>query len=193
MDLNKNRHGLPGSIEVIHNENILNVASDYLISSGNPQLNMSGGVNGALLLKFGNSLQEELHQHLKDAGVSWMPPGYCYQWKQAIGNYKGVAYCVTVDREYQFSKDLVQKTILSASRLLQPQAGESVAFPAFGTGYGHLSKEDFGAAIKAVSAELLQAYPGTRFFLVERNIHSVEELKESAGLANSKANDHSVE
>jgi len=165
------------AIEVIHCSNILDVESDFLISSGNPYFNMSGGVNGALLLKYGNSLQEELHQYLKDGGVYWLGPASCYRWKQTIGAYKGVVYCVTVDSGYDCSKELVKETLLTATHLLQPKSGQSVAFPAFGTGYGRLSKVAFGEAVNELSGQLLATYPGTSFYLVERDIHSVEELR----------------
>ncbi len=51
---------------------------------------MSGGVNGALLEKYGEHLQKELHDYLLGTGKKAVPPGFCYRWANPIGDYKGV-------------------------------------------------------------------------------------------------------
>ena len=63
---------------------------------------------------------------------------------------------------------------MSAMQLLQPQSSEAVVFPAIGTGYGHLTKADFGNTLKERSGELSPKYPDTRFQLVDRDMHEVE-------------------
>ena len=44
---------------------IIEEATDGLVCSGNVQLNMSGGVNGALLQGGGTAMQSALHGYLK--------------------------------------------------------------------------------------------------------------------------------
>jgi O-acetyl-ADP-ribose deacetylase (regulator of RNase III) len=55
--------------------NVLTEAADVLISTANPWLNLSGGVNGATREIVGPELQSQLHQFLKDQGVASVPAG----------------------------------------------------------------------------------------------------------------------
>lgn len=176
MDISSGPHKTQSTISVVHG-NILDVQSDYFISSGNPWLNMSGGVNGALRERYGNILQEELHSHLREIGLKAVPGGYCYRWKQPIGTYKGVVYAVGIDPFYDSSKELISQTLMTAIQMLQPQNSEAVVFPAIGTGYGHLTKADFGNALKELFGELSHKYPNTRFQLADRDMHEVEEFR----------------
>jgi|GEM_PF-1938784 len=59
----------------INVENVLTEAADVLISTANPWLNLSGGVNGAIREVVGPELQSQLHQFLKDQGVAAVPAG----------------------------------------------------------------------------------------------------------------------
>jgi O-acetyl-ADP-ribose deacetylase (regulator of RNase III) len=77
-------------VVTIRQGEILDCKADYLICSGNAWLNMSGGVNGALLEKYGEHLQKELHDYLLGTGKKAVPPGFCYRWANPIGDYKGV-------------------------------------------------------------------------------------------------------
>ena len=53
--------------------NIVDEVVDVLVSTGNIHLNMSGGVNGEILVRGGRSIQAELHQYLNGTGrvESW--------------------------------------------------------------------------------------------------------------------------
>ena len=44
---------------------ILELSADALICSANPQLNLSGGVGGEFLLRYGESMQHFLHDWLR--------------------------------------------------------------------------------------------------------------------------------
>lgn len=55
MDAGLGINKLESRISVIHGD-ILDIKADYLVSSGNPWLNMSGGVNGSLLERYGSML-----------------------------------------------------------------------------------------------------------------------------------------
>lgn len=162
---------------------ILDYPAEHLICSGNHSLNMSGGVNGALLQRYGEQLQLELHDYLAGTGARHVPPGFCYRWATPIGNYKGVTYSVAIDALYESSQDLVIKTILTSLDLLQPRGLETVAFPALATGYGKLSKWDFGLALRSLTPMLAEKYPGTHFVLVGRNGPFIDEIKEASGIS----------
>ena len=157
---------------------ILAVPADYLVSSGNVQLNMSGGVNGALLQKYGVSLQVELHAVLTQRRIANVPPGYCLRFVQPIGDYRGVVYAVGIDGFYDSSVELVRKTLAEAVRLLDPEPGSTVAIPAIATGYGHLSKFDFGRALPSVLDTLVAGKSELR--LVDRSQAALDEIR--AGL-----------
>lgn len=58
---------------------VLEAAADVLISTANPWLNFSGGVNGAILAATGPAIQEELHGYLKSQGISAVPAGTVVQ------------------------------------------------------------------------------------------------------------------
>lgn len=150
--------------------------ADYLVSSGNVQLNMSGGANGALLLRYGPSLQAELHAWLAQRKQVNVPPGFCHRFQQTIGAYRGVVYAVGIDGFYESSIELVARTLSSALDLLAPEAGATVAFPAIATGYGRLSKSDFGRALARFAASH-PAAASLDLVLVDRRADALEAVR----------------
>jgi O-acetyl-ADP-ribose deacetylase (regulator of RNase III) len=60
-------------IQLYHGD-IIELDVDVLICSANVSLNLSGGVGGALMEKYGAELQTELHSHLP-ANPSRRPRG----------------------------------------------------------------------------------------------------------------------
>lgn len=162
---------------------ILDCKADFLICSGNPSLNMSGGVNGALLERYGEPLQTELHKYLEETGNRSVHPGFCYRWARPIGDYKGVTYSVAIDSWYESSQELVIQTILHSLELLRPRGLETVVFPALATGYGKLTKRDFGLALRDLCPMLARQYPGTQFVLVDRNGPDIDEIKDASGFS----------
>ena len=54
---------------------VLSEPADVLISTANPWLNLSGGVNGAIREAVGPDLQTELHEREK-----YVPPTYLTNW-----------------------------------------------------------------------------------------------------------------
>jgi O-acetyl-ADP-ribose deacetylase (regulator of RNase III) len=150
---------------------ILEVQGEYLISSGNTLLNMSGGVNGALMEKYGMALQIELHDELKSMKLKYVNPGYCYKFKQKIGSYKDVIYTVGIDAWYNSSTELVVKAITDSIKLLNPEPSETVILPAIGTGYGNLDKVKFGYALAQVETKI-----NCNCIIVERNEIGMDEI-----------------
>ena len=53
---------------------LLHEPAEALIVSANPQLNLSGGVGAALLNRYGQDVQTELHYHLKKIGQRYVQP-----------------------------------------------------------------------------------------------------------------------
>ena len=158
------------SLTFIHGE-ILDVRADGLVSTGNIQLNMSGGINGALMQRYGTALQDELHALLD--GRRHVDPGFVHLFTQRIGDYLGVTYSVGVDGWYESSVEHVVDTLSRSFDRLIACKCLSIAFGAMATGYGHLSKADFGHAC----AELVRNYPDLELMMVERNASGLDEIR----------------
>ena len=158
-------------IQFVHGE-ILEYHAPFLISSGNPYLNMSGGVNGALMMKYGESLQTELHEHLKSLGKHSVEAPFSYRFRQSIGCYKGVTYSVAIDVWYECEAQTVAEVLIQSLELLNPGQDETVVFPALGTGYGKLSKLAFGCMLR----EFKSRFSPYKLVLVERDEHKLKEL-----------------
>lgn len=128
---------------------ILDEWADVLVCSANPHLNLSGGVNGAILLRGGAAVQQELRAFLAARGRPWVEPGTVVRTGPgplAVGH---VLHAVAVDAFYGTSADLVRRTI---ERALADAAGlgaRTVALTALATGYGRMRMADFARALAA--------------------------------------------
>ena len=161
------------------NADIFDVEADGLASSGNVNLNMSGGVNGALLVKYGGFLQDELHTYLKENALRQVEPGFVYLFQAEIPPYKAVTYSVAIDGWYESSISLVSKTLGQSVELLVRQGCQRIATCAMGTGFGKLSKADFGKALRP----LVDQYPSVNMVLVERNETDLDIIQQYFSIA----------
>jgi O-acetyl-ADP-ribose deacetylase len=119
-----------------------------LVCSGNVQLNMTGGVNGELLRRGGQKMQLDLHGFLKKQDKRYVEPGFVMAIGPAPSRFKCVVYTVAVDAFYESSVDLVAKALTSSLSIIEKAGCTTAAVPALATGYGNLSKEDFGKALR---------------------------------------------
>ena len=88
---------------------VLEVAADVLISTANPWLNLSGGVNGAILSAVGPTIQEELHAYLKSQGISAVPAGTVVQSNAGNLPFDCILHAVAIDPFYDSSVVLVRR------------------------------------------------------------------------------------
>ena len=140
--------------------NILECTADVLISSANPWLNMSGGINGEILSRCGMDIQNELIAYLEECGLKAVPGATVVPTKALGLPFKHIVHAVAIDPFYESSEHLVCKTLVGAFQLADAFAAHSVAVPALATGYGPLSHQQFANAfIKAIH---------DNYFLVER-------------------------
>lgn len=153
---------------------ILDIPADGLISSGNVQLTMSGGINGALLLRYGEDLQRELHEALRTLEKPVVEPGHVYLFNQPIGDYKAVAYAVAIDGWYDSSVELVVQTLIRATAALITNGCQSMTVGALATSSGHLNKADFGRALYQWERTLPS---GLDCMLVECNEVGLDEIR----------------
>ena len=133
---------------------LLDEVADVIVSTANPWLNMSGGVNGAILSRGGKKVQEELHSYLRDSGKSAVEPGTVVLTSPGPLSARQILHAVAIDPFYDSSIEVIDctfRTVLTEARRLQ---AKTVAMPALATGYGHLSMEQFAAGFtQAMEAE----------------------------------------
>lgn len=131
---------------------ILDVPADVLICSANPYLNLSGGVGGAMLVRYGPTMQEFLHASLANAKRCTIEPGEIVVTPPCGAPYTAVIHAVAVDAFYRTSIDIVRKT---ASRAIEEAArlgARRVALAALATGYGRMPVAHFADAIRPLLA-----------------------------------------
>ena len=109
----------------VHHGEILDLPADGLICSANVQLNLSGGVGGAILQRYGNEMQTLLHQHLEDRGLRHVLVGECVLMPSCGTPYRAVAHAVAIDGFYDTSAELIEGTYRSAFTKLAETDAES--------------------------------------------------------------------
>lgn len=132
---------------------VLEAAADVLISTANPWLNLSGGVNGAILSVVGSSIQDELHGYLKRLGVAAVPAGTVVQSQAGDLPFKHILHAVAIDPFYDSSVELVRKTVITALDMAIGLGAKTVSMPTLATGYGPMSISEFGTAVGPIANE----------------------------------------
>ena len=131
---------------VAHSD-ILDWPADVLVLSGNPQLNLSGGVGGAFAQRYGDEMQNEMHAYLASTGKACVERGAVVSMPPCGSGYMAVLHAVGIDVFYDATTDDVGKAVGEALRIAAEMGAETVAMAAVATGYGKMSMEDFGDAI----------------------------------------------
>lgn len=129
---------------------VLNESADVLVSTANPWLNLSGGVNGAIREAVGPALQTELHGLLKQRGISAVPAGTVVRSNAYTLPFKHILHSVAIDPFYDSSTDLVRATFEKALDMALELQALTVSSPTLATGYGPMSVSDFGSAVAPV-------------------------------------------
>lgn len=132
---------------------ILDVAADVLVCSANPFLTLSGGVGGALLLRYGASLQAELNDHLAQRGRRHLERGSIVVTRPPNTPYAAVIHAVAVNGFYESSPEVITDVVRAALRAAAGCGAHVVALTALGTGYGRLSIGQFARGLLHVVSE----------------------------------------
>jgi len=109
---------------------------------------MSGGVNGELLHQGGMNMQKQLHGWLATQEKKFVQPGFVMEIGPQPFAFKCIVYTVAVDAFYASSVELVVTCLQRSFEVLYAKGCRSVAVPALATGYGRLSRHDFGIALR---------------------------------------------
>jgi O-acetyl-ADP-ribose deacetylase (regulator of RNase III) len=132
---------------------ILDEPADVLVCSANGQLRMTGGVNLAIFTRpGGEAVERELQEHLSRSGRAWVPPGTVVATGPGPLAVRYILHAVAIDPVYKTSVDLVRDTISAALRKAAELGARTVALTALATGYGRMSPEDFGEALRQAAA-----------------------------------------
>jgi O-acetyl-ADP-ribose deacetylase (regulator of RNase III) len=129
---------------------VLTEIADVLISTANPWLNLSGGVNGTIREVVGPDLQSELHEFLKQKGLSAVPAGTVVRSNAYTLAFKHILHAVAIDPFYDSSSEIVGATFAKALDMALELQALTVSSPTLATGYGPMSISDFGSAVAPV-------------------------------------------
>ena len=128
---------------------ILNVTADVLISTANPWLQMTGGVNLAIILRpRGESVHEELQRSFPATLPRIVQPGTVVRTGPGSLPVKHILHAVAIDPSYDSSVELVTSTIVTALTQARELGAKVVSIPALATGFGPLSMLDFATALR---------------------------------------------
>lgn len=151
--------------------------ADVLISTANPWLNLSGGVNGAIREAVGPELQSELHEFLKQQGKSAVPARTVVRSNAYTLPFQHILHAVAIDPFYDSSSDIVGATFEQALHMARELQARTVSSPTLATGYGPLSITDFGTAVAPVLNK--SSWEELMLKLVVRHEDHARELQEA--------------
>jgi O-acetyl-ADP-ribose deacetylase (regulator of RNase III) len=129
---------------------ILDIPADVLICSANVYLNMSGGVGGAFLLRYGPAMQAELQRYLFDHGDRHVDQGDVIVTMPCGSPYRAVLHAVGVDGFYESSSAVVTEVLRSSLTHAAGLEAQTVALTAIATGYGRLPWTEFASGLSDV-------------------------------------------
>ena len=134
--------------------NILDESADVLVVSANVGLNLSGGVSGDLLARYGPDMQRALHDYLYDHKLQFVQQGEVIPYSGDGIPHKAVLHAVSVDGFYQSNPARVQQVVRVALQMAaEKYQAKKVLLTALATGYGNLTLADFGETLRPLVSE----------------------------------------
>lgn len=127
---------------------ILELSADTLVCSGNPQLNLSGGVGGELLRRYGAAMQQFLHDWLRQRSLRYVTPGTVVAAPSCGTPFRVVLHAVAIDAFYDTSPELIAQTYDAAFAEASRLGCRTVASTCLACGYGRATPEMFLAAVR---------------------------------------------
>jgi O-acetyl-ADP-ribose deacetylase (regulator of RNase III) len=131
---------------------ILDAEADGLICSANPNLNLSGGVGGAFLLRYGTEMQDFLHDHLRSTGQKFIEPGNSVVAPPSGSTYKAVAHAVAIDAFYDTDCEFIRSAYKNAISQLAAASCRTIVAACLACGYGRCSIANFIESIEPLIA-----------------------------------------
>lgn len=166
----------PMKIEILSG-NILDVPADVLISTANPWLQMTGGVNlGIIVRPQGELVYEELQNYLRDLGKDMVEPGTVVCTGPGSLPVKKILHAVSIDPSYDSSVELVTETIIKTLTMARELDARIVTLAALATGFGPLLIEEFAVALQ--QAVVRDWSPLETLKVVLKHEHEAEKVRE---------------
>lgn len=129
---------------------ILDIDAEVLICSANTMLNMSGGVGGALLVRYGDCMQQWLRNYLLHRQMTSVKPGTIVQAPSCGTPYRFVLHAVAINVFYETSHALLVTIIQDALYICSNHHVKSVALTALATGFGRFPLTQFAQVLHEV-------------------------------------------
>src|SRR5262249_32274181 len=121
---------------------ILDAPADVLISTANPWLQITGGVNfGIIARPQGERGSDELQRFLHASGKKTVAPGTVVCTGPGSLPVKWILHAVAIDPSYDSSVALVTETITRALTMARDLGARTVTLAALATGFGPLLME----------------------------------------------------
>jgi O-acetyl-ADP-ribose deacetylase (regulator of RNase III) len=127
---------------------LFDLSAECLICSANPELNLSGGVGGEFLRRFGGSMQELLHNRLKMTGRRFVSPGTVVATPSCGSPFRIVIHAVAIDPFYETSAELIACAYANAFDEAARLGCRTISSACLACGYGHATPAMFVAAIQ---------------------------------------------
>ena len=143
---------------------VLDAAADVLVSTANPWLNMSGGVNGAIRER-DPEIQSELRAHLESICESAIPAASVVRTSAGSLPFSHIIHAVAIDPFYDSSHQMVSDTLSATFNLAVSLGAKSVVMPTLATGYGPMT---IAAFARAFADSVLGREPEVR---IESQVH----------------------
>lgn len=154
----------------VSHSDILDSIADALICSANPNLNLSGGVGGALLQRYGVETQHYLHAYLRSIGKRHIEPGQAVLSPSCNTPFKAVAHAVAIDVFYESRETWIRSAYENAFHQLASLQCRTLAAACLGCGYGRCTIEDFGDAIRPLLQKQLFDFETITFYTTNREL-----------------------
>ncbi len=129
---------------------ILDETADVLVCSANPYLTLSGGVGGAFLLRYGDSMQRQLQEYLSANSLRFADRGSVILMPPCGSPYKAVLHAVGVNAFYETSSDVVTSVVNQCLQLAGELSASKIALAAIATGYGRLPLDEFANGLTPI-------------------------------------------
>lgn len=129
---------------------VLESRADVLISTANPWLNMSGGVNGAIRMRC-PEIQTELREWQQANGRAAVPAGTVVPTSAGSLPFDRIVHAVAIDPFYDTSAEIVARTLTAAFDLARTLHAKTIALPTLATGYGPMTVGEFTRAMDTVN------------------------------------------
>ena len=149
---------------------ILDLDADALICSANPQLNLSGGVGGEILRRYGASMQEFLHDQLRQRNQKFVPPGTVMTSPPCGSRFRVVLHAVAIDAFYETSAEVIRQTYQVAFALASQAGCRTVAATCLACGYGRATPATFAEAIRGFLREPIPGIDRVEFRSTNREL-----------------------